>query len=242
MCFFFHEEPVLVENEFCALLGEFSGPTHRQEGLHCEYTNVHLVLLVKSVQHQWNRPIAPWQKSEATLGNCHDDAIFLQECGPRVRSNERQHVAEVNALCEDSLYEHSEDVAGVGDGMVKRRRSWKARCSRAKPLGIALGCSDCANVAFASWVLGWSSPTSAPHPGLTWSKAIGVVVELGRTIVTLDDQVAGFLDAAFWEGIHSPTGGRLLSALGCALPQCSQRGDAKMPRAAEGNPSESNLK
>ena len=56
---------------------------------------------------------------------------------------------------------------------------------------------------------------------------------MGNDPGSLDDMVAGFLDASFWAGEHSSLGPRLTSALGSALPQYSKWWSAQIPRTRQ---------
>ena len=66
----------------------------------------------------------------------------------------------------------------------------------------------------ASWILGLSPSPLESDSRLGWGQAIATVIDLGNDPESLDDMVAGFLDASFWAGEHSSLGPRLTSALG----------------------------
>ena len=68
----------------------------------------------------------------------------------------------------------------------------------------------------ASWTLGISDSAFQTAPTLTGEQRIPTILDLGKNEVELDDFVAGFINAALWEGSHSSLGARLASALAWA--------------------------
>ena len=65
----------------------------------------------------------------------------------------------------------------------------------------------------ASCTLGISDSTLETAPSLTWERGIQTIFDLEKDELELDDAVAGFINAAFWEGSHSSLEARLASAL-----------------------------